>query len=101
VFAPDPDGARIGLPVPPDPDARVAVPRGRGSAVAHGELAFDAEPAAATKVGAVTVALGPGQARTLVLRWTDEELDPADQENFVHFHCPAPGERHGPGLTNV
>jgi hypothetical protein len=52
-------------------------------------------------VGDVTVALEPGQARTLLVRWVDEALDPADQENFVHFHCPAPGEEHGPGLTYV
>jgi hypothetical protein len=101
VFAPDPDGARVGLPMPPDPDARVAVPRDRGPAVAHGELEFDAAPAAATRVGDVTVALEPGQARTLLLRWTDEQLDPANQENFVHFHCPALGEKHRPGLTFV
>jgi beta-mannosidase len=99
VIAPDFDGARIGLPGPPDADARVAVPRGRGAVVAHGELAFDAAPAAATPVGELTLALEPGQARTLVLRWTDGEL--GDQENFVHFHCPAAGEEHGPGLTTV
>jgi hypothetical protein len=102
VFAPDLDGARIGLPMPPDPEARVAVPRARGPAVAHGELAFDAAPAAATRVGEVTVALEPGQARTLVLRWSDEQLgSPAGEENFVHFHCPAAGEEHSPGLTYV
>ena len=44
-------------------------------------------------------AIEPGQARTLLLRWADTEL--GDQENFVHFHCPADGEEHGPGLTNV
>jgi beta-mannosidase len=99
VFAPDFDGARIGLPMPPDPDARVAVPRSRGAVVTHGELAFDAAPTAATRVGDITVPLEARQARTLVLRWTDAEL--GDQENFVHFHCPAAGEEHGPGLTNV
>jgi hypothetical protein len=99
VLAPDLDGARIGLPGPPDADSRVAVPRGRGSVVAHGELAFDATPAAATPVGELTVALDPGKSRTVVLRWTEGEL--GDQENFVHFHCPAAGEEHGPGLTNV
>jgi hypothetical protein len=102
VFAPDFDGARVGLPMPPDTDARVAVPRSRGAAVANGEITFDAAPSAATPVGEVTVALEPGQARTLLVRWADAELDPShDQENFVHFHCPAEGEEHGPGLTNV
>jgi hypothetical protein len=101
VFAPDSDGARIGLPMPPDPDARIAVPRSRGATVARGELAVDAAPAAATCVGEVAVDLAPGQSRTLLLRWTDTELDPPDQENFVHFHCPADGEEHGPGLTVV
>jgi hypothetical protein len=85
--------------MPPDPDARVAVPRGRGVAVTRGELAFDAAPTTATPVGQVTVALEAGQARTLVLRWSDVEL--GDEENFVHFHCPARDEEHGPGLTNV
>ena len=102
VFAPDRDGARIGLPMPPDADGRVAVPRARGRAVAHGEITFDAAPGAATRVGEVTVALDPGQARTLLLRWTDDELgSPAGEENFVHFHCPAAGEEHPPGLTYV
>jgi beta-mannosidase len=99
VFAPDFDGARIGLPMPPDADARVAVPRSRGAVVGHGELAIDTPPAAASPVGEVTVALAPGQARTLLLHWTDSEL--GDQENFVHLHCPADGEQYGPGLTNV
>ena len=99
VFAPDLDGARIGLPAPPDHETRVAVPRDRGDVVTHGELAFDAAPSAATPVGDVSFPLAAGQARTLVLRWTEVEL--GDQENFVHFHCPATGEEHGPGLTNV
>ncbi|HMG27897.1 MAG TPA: hypothetical protein VKH36_13915 [Acidimicrobiia bacterium] len=99
VFAPDVDGARIGLPVPPDPDARLAVPRDRGRVVDHGELVFEAAPTAATPVGELRLALEPGRARTLLLRWADAEL--GDQENFVHFHCPAAGEEHGPGLTNV
>jgi beta-mannosidase len=102
VFAPDFDGARIGLPMPPDADARVAVPRSRGAAVAHGEITFDAAPVAATRVGKVAVAVKPGQARTLLVRWADPELDASrKQENFVHFHCPAADEVHGPGLTNV
>ena len=99
VFAPDFDGARIGLPVPPDTDARVALPRDRGAVVARGDLAFEAAPKAATPVGDVVIPLEPGQARTLVLGWTDVEL--GNQENFVHFHCPAPGEELGAGLTNV
>jgi hypothetical protein len=99
VFAPDLDGARIGLPAPPHHEARVAVPRDRGDVVTQGELAFDAAPNAATPVGDVSFPLAAGQARTLVLRWIDVER--GDQENFVHFHCPAPGEEHGPGLTIV
>jgi hypothetical protein len=99
VFAPDFDGARIGLPMPPDADARVAVPRSRGAVVDDGEMTVVASPAAATTVGEITVALAPGQARTLLLRWTDPEL--GDQENFVHLHCPAEGEEHGPGLTDL
>jgi hypothetical protein len=88
--------------MPPDADARVAVPRSRGAGVAHGELTFDAAPSAATPVGEVTVAMEPGQARTLLVRWADPELDASrEQENFVHFHCPAADEVHGPGLTNV
>jgi len=102
VFAPDLDGARVGLPMPPDADARVAVPRSRGAALANGELVFDAGPTAAKTIGEVTVALEPGDVRTLLLRWDDPALDAASaQENFVHFHCPAPGEEHGPGLTAV
>jgi hypothetical protein len=78
---------------------RVAMPRARGAVVARGELAVDAPPAAATRVGEARVTLAPGQARTLLLRWTDAEL--GEQQNFVHLHCPAPGEHHGPGLTVV
>jgi hypothetical protein len=102
VFAPDFDGARIGLPMPPDADARVAVPRSRGASISRGDLHFDATASSATPAGEVTVTLEPGEARTLVLRWDDPEVDAASaQENFVHFHCPAPGEEHGPGLTAV
>ena len=99
VFAPDFDGARIGLPMPPDADARVAVPRDRGGVVTDGDLPFDAAPNTATPVGEVRLVLEPGRARTLVLRWSDAEL--GDQENFVHFHCPVAGEEHGPGLTVI
>jgi beta-mannosidase len=99
VFAPDFDGARIGLPMSPDADARVAVPRSRGATVAHGELGVEAAASAATPAGEVSVELGPGRARTLFLRWTDPER--GEQENFVHLHCPADGEEHGPGLTEV
>ena len=99
VFAPDPDGARIGLPMPPDTDARLAVPRSRGEAVDRGELAAAAAPATAATVGAVTVPLAPGDARTVVFRWEDPEL--GAQENTVHLHCPAPNEVHGPGRTEI
>ena len=91
VFAPDVEGARIGLPVPPDPDARVAVPRDRGTVVAHGELAFDAAPAAATRVGDVAFPVEAGQARTLILRWTDVDLT----DGVLHLHeSPAQHARH-------
>src|SRR6266700_3917687 len=99
VFAPDFDGARIGLPMPPDADARVAVPRSRGATVGEGELRVDAAPAAATRVGEVPVPLESGQALTMQLRWTDPDLVP--QENVVHLHCPADGEEHGAGLTVI
>jgi hypothetical protein len=85
--------------MPPDADARVAVPRSRGATVDRGDLTVDAQPTAATHVGKVDVELPPGQARTLLLRWTDPEL--GEQENFVHLHCPADSENHGPGLTEV
>jgi len=88
--------------MPPDADARVAVPRSRGAVIGRGDLQFDAAASSAAPVGEVTVTLEPGQARTLLLRWDDPELDSARaQENFVHFHCPAAGEEHGPGLTYV
>jgi beta-mannosidase len=99
VFAPDYDGSRIGLPLPADADARVAVPRSRGATLAGGELAVEAAQTAATPAGEVAVELAPGQARTLLLRWTDPDHGP--QENFVHLHCPADGEEHLPGLTQV
>ena len=66
------------------------------------DFAFSAAPdykSISSKVGDVTVRLETGQARTLILRWTNSEL--GDQENFVHFHCPGDDEEHGPGLTNV
>ena len=99
VFAPDVDGTRIGLPMPPDADARVAVPRSRGATVARGQLSLDASASATTQLGEVSVELAPGQARTLLLRWTDPEH--GDQENFEHLHCPPAGEEHRPGLTKV
>ena len=99
MFAPDPDGARIGLPMPPDADVRLAVPQSRGDAVDRGELAVVAEPATATTIGDVDVLLAAGEARTLVLRWDDPELGP--QENTVHLHCPGPDEVHGPGRTEI
>jgi hypothetical protein len=93
------DGARIGLPMPPDADARVAVPRSRAAA-AHGEITFDAAPTAATRIGEVTVALSRPGARCSFGGPTRSSTR-RDQENFVHFHCPADDEEHGPGLTNV
>jgi hypothetical protein len=75
------------------------VPRSRGATLEHGELVVDALPGAASPAGEVAVEIAPGQARTLLLRWTDPEL--GEQENFVHLHCPADGEQHGPGLTEI
>jgi beta-mannosidase len=99
VIAPDLEGARIGLPMPPDPDGRVAVPRTRGDRVGGGALAYEIGPGTTAPTGTITVALEQGQARTVVLRWNDPFDGP--QENFVHLHCPAEGERHPPGLTVI
>lgn len=99
VFAPDLDGARIGLPMPPDPESRVAIPHGRGNRVGGGTLEYRVGPEAVARVGDLTIELGPGQARTVVLHWRDPLDGP--QENFVHLHCPADGERHSPGLTVI
>lgn len=99
VFAPDPDGARIGLPMPPDPYARLAVPRERGPRIEHGELQANVAPTSAASAGTIAVRLAAGEARTLLLGWDDPEL--GLQENFVHLHCPDADETHGPGLTVV
>src|SRR5262249_51219021 len=91
--------ARIPVPGPPPTPPRAAPAPGRRAAPARGDLAVEAAPKAATAVGDVVIPLEPGQGRTLVLGWSDVEL--GNQENFVHFHCPAPGEELGAGLTNV
>ena len=71
----------------------------RGDAVEEGSLELDAPGESATPAGEVSVHLEVGQARTLVLRWTDPVL--GDQENTTHFHCPTPGETYPPGLTII
>ncbi|MGQ0802260.1 MAG: glycosyl hydrolase 2 galactose-binding domain-containing protein [Actinomycetota bacterium] len=97
VIAPDPDGARIGLPMPADEDALVAVPRSHGAVVAHGTCNAAAAPESATTVGEIVVTIAAGEARTVLLRWIDPEL--GAQQSFAHLHCPAEGERHPPGLS--
>ena len=97
VFAPDLDGAGIGLLMPPDPESRVAVPHGRGNRIGGGTLEYRVGPESVARIGELTIELEPGQARTVVLRWPDPLDGP--QENFVHLHCPADGEQHVPGLT--
>jgi hypothetical protein len=69
----------------------VAVPHRVGESIESGTLPANVPPAAATEIGAVTVALAAGEARTLVLHWGDES-------NFVHFHCPAVDAEFPPGL---
>jgi hypothetical protein len=93
VIAEDPDGFRIGLPMPGD-GTPVAVPHRIGESIASGTLAASAPPAAAATVGEVVVELGAGEARTVVFHWGDES-------NFVHLHCPAVGESHPPGMQVV
>lgn len=93
VLAPDPDGFRIGLAFPDD-GVKVAVPRVMGGVVASGSFTVDAPPEASTPIGDVRVALQPGVAHTVLFQWGTET-------NFVHLHCPAPGEEHPPGLTAI
>ena len=85
VFTPDPEGARIGLPMPPDPDARVAVERSRELIVDEGTFSFAVGAEATAPVGAVDVPLVPGTSRTLMLRWTDPTT--GAEENSVHLCC--------------
>jgi beta-mannosidase len=99
VFAPDLEGARIGLTVPPDAAARVAVPRDSGPRLAEGTIDVEAGPTAVTPAGEIAVELPAGTARTVWFRWDDPVEGP--QSNSVHFHHPAPGEHHAPGLTAV
>jgi beta-mannosidase len=93
VIAEDPDGFRIGLPMPGD-GTPVAVPHRIGESITSGSLAATAPPADSTAIGEVVVHLAEGEARTVVFHWGDES-------NFVHLHCPAPGEAHPPGLHVV
>jgi hypothetical protein len=99
VIAPDADGARIGLPMPADEEALVAVPRSHGAIVTHGTCTAAAPAEAATTIGEIVVTIAPGQARVVLLRWTDPEL--GAQQSFTHLHCPAEGEHHPPGLSGV
>lgn len=93
VIAPDPDGFHLG-PTPPGDGTLVAVPRVAGGVVDRGTLSAEVAAQAAPEVGAVTVGLHPGSARTVVFHWDGET-------NLVHLHCPAPGEVHPPGLHEV
>jgi beta-mannosidase len=93
VIAPDPDGFRIGLALP-EHGPGVAIPRVLGAVVERGSIAVDAPPEASTEVATVTVTLGAGTARTVLLQWGAET-------SFVHLHCPAPDEEHPPGLHDV
>ena len=93
VIAPDPDGFRIGL-APPATGPGVAVPRVVGAALEAGALAVEAPPEASTPIGTIEVSLEPGTARTVLVQWGAET-------NFVHLHCPAPGEEHPPGMHEV
>jgi hypothetical protein len=93
VIAPDPRGFRIGFAMPDD-GVPVAVPHTRGEVIAAGELSIEADAERSTHVGDIAVALDPGSARTLTFTWGDET-------NFVHFHCPAPGEAYPPGWSVV
>ncbi|HUF83219.1 MAG TPA: glycoside hydrolase family 2 TIM barrel-domain containing protein, partial [Acidimicrobiia bacterium] len=99
VIAPDADGARIGLPMPADEGALVAVPRSHDTVVSNGTSTAAVPAGTATTIGEIAVAIAPGQARVVLLRWTDPELGP--QQNFTHLHCPADGEHHPPGLSLV
>ena len=98
VIAPDPMGAQLGTAMPADGEP-IAVPHTRGDPVEHGSLELDAPGESATPAGEVSMHLEAGQARTLVLRWTDPVL--GEQENTTHFHCPAPDEMHPPGRTVI
>jgi beta-mannosidase len=93
VIAEDPEGFRIGLPMPGD-GTPVAVPDRVGESIDTGTLVADAPPGASTRIGEVTLPIAVGEARTLVLHWGEES-------NFVHFHCPAADTVFAPGLQVV
>jgi beta-mannosidase len=99
VMAPDPDGARIGLSMPPDADAMVAIERSRGDVVDEGARKLTVGAAATADLGVVDVALLPGEARTLMLRWNDPMT--GAEENSVHLCCVAPDVVLGPGLSEL
>lgn len=90
VITPDPEGFRIGLAMPGDGVA-VAVPHRIGESIDAGTLDGVAPAEAAVEIGAVTLPIAPGEARTVVFEWNDES-------NFVHLHCPAPDAAYPPGL---
>jgi hypothetical protein len=97
VFAPDPDGAKIGLPMPPDRDAFVAVERDRGARLDGGSWDGSIAPEAVTPLIELPLELAPGESRTVALRWTDPELGP--QDNAVHVHRLDPDRDLLPGLN--
>ena len=99
VFAPDPEGSRIGLPMPPDDDSMVAIERSRGPVVADGTLVLTVAGGASAELGTVRVPLGPGEARTLMLRWTDPTT--GVEENSVHLCCLPADIALAPGLSEL
>ena len=99
MIAPDPDGARLALAVPPDFDSPVAIERSRGEITDQGVLDCVVEGAATTELGTVDIRLEPGESRTLVLTWNDPVT--GVEENCVHLCCLAPGADPRPGLSEL
>jgi hypothetical protein len=99
VFSPDPDGARIGLPMPPDADAKVAIERSRELPVAEGTIALAVGAEATAELGTVDIALVPGEGRTLILRWDDPTT--GAEENSVHLCCVPADATLGAGLSEL
>jgi hypothetical protein len=99
VFAPDPEGSRIGLPMPPDEDSMVAIERSRGAVVADGTLALTIAAGASAELGTVRIPFLPGEARTLLLRWNDPTT--GAEENSVHLCCLAGGIVLAPGMSEL
>ncbi|MGZ8764558.1 MAG: glycoside hydrolase family 2 protein [Acidimicrobiia bacterium] len=99
VIAPDPDGARIGLAMPPDADATVAIERSREAVIDGGTWALAVGAAATAEVGTVDVPLLPGEGRTLMLRWNDPIT--GTEENSLHLCCVAADVVLAPGRSDL